>query len=85
MLIANLIRCELTSGAAWTKLFGLPEIVMLKELHQRAPVLLKNTIMSVDVMADASEQVLSLHADGLPHCMLMALPLWMLMAPHIAC
>ena len=69
MLIANLIRCELTSGAAWTKLFGLPEIVMLKELHQRAPVLLKNTIMSVDVMADASEQVLSLHADGLPHCM----------------
>ena len=72
MLIANLIRCELTSGAAWTKLFGLPEIVMLKELHQRAPVLLKNTIMSVDVMADASEQVLSLHADGLLHCMLMA-------------
>ena len=72
MLIANLIRCELTSGAAWTKLFGLPEIVMLKELHQRAPVLLKNTIMSVDVMADASEQVLSLHADGLPHCMLVA-------------
>ncbi|KOO34334.1 hypothetical protein Ctob_010612, partial [Chrysochromulina tobinii] len=60
MLIASLIiRCELTSGAAWTKLFGLPEIVMLKELHQRAPVLLKNTIMSVDVMADASEQVLS--------------------------
>jgi hypothetical protein len=45
---------------------------MLKELHQRAPVLLKNTIMSVDVMADASEQVLSLHADGLPHCMVMA-------------
>ena len=70
--MASLIRCELTSGAAWTKLFGLPEIVMLKELHQRAPVLLKNTIMSVDVMADASEQVLSLHADGLLHCMLMA-------------
>ena len=65
MLIANLIRCELTSEAAWTKLFGLPEIVMLKELQQRSPVLLKNTIMSVDVIADTSEQVLV-------DCMLMA-------------
>ena len=55
--MASLIRCELTSGEAWTKLFGLPEIVLLKELHRRAPVLLKNTIMSVDVMADTSEQV----------------------------
>ena len=65
MLMASLIRCELTSGAAWTNLFGLPEIVLLKELHQRAPVLLKNTIMSVDVIADTSEQVLV-------DCMLMA-------------
>ena len=65
MLMASLIRCELTSGEAWTKLFGLPEIVLLKELHRRAPVLLKNTIMSVDVIADTSEQVLV-------DCMLMA-------------
>jgi hypothetical protein len=51
--------CELTSPAEWTRQFGLPEIHMLKELNQRAPMLLKNTIVSVDLMEDNSEQVLS--------------------------
>lgn len=32
---------------------------MLKELHQRAPMLLKNTVVAVDVMKDGSEDVLS--------------------------
>jgi len=50
---------ELVSPAAWCKTFGLPEIHMLKELHQRAPMLLKNTVVAVDVMKDGSEDVLS--------------------------
>ena len=33
-------KLELMSPAAWTKDFGLAEILMLRELHQRAPMLL---------------------------------------------
>jgi len=50
---------ELVSPAAWTKQFGLPEIHMMKELAQRAPMLLRTTVVAVDVMKDSSEETLS--------------------------
>ena len=50
---------ELVSPAAWTQAFGLAEILMMKDLHQRAPMLLRNTVVSVDVMRDTSEDFLN--------------------------
>jgi len=50
---------ELVSPEAWSKDFGLPEIHMMKELNQRAPMLLRTTIVAVDVMKDTSEEALS--------------------------
>ena len=52
-------KLELVSPQAWAKDFGLPEILMMKELHQRAPMLLRNTCMQVDLLEDGSEKVLS--------------------------
>ena len=52
-------RLELVSPQPWAKNFGLPEILMMKELHQRAPTLLRNTCCAVDALEDGSEQVLS--------------------------
>ena len=40
-------KLELVSPQAWAKDFGLPEILMMKELHQRAPMLLRTTCMQV--------------------------------------
>ena len=39
-------KIELVSTAYWARTFGLPEILMMKELHQRAPMLLRNTVAS---------------------------------------
>ena len=50
---------ELVSPQAWTRQFGLPEILMMKELNQRAPMLLRNTVVAVDIMRDGSEDVLN--------------------------
>lgn len=52
-------KLELKSTDAWIKDFGLAEILMLQELHQRAPMLLRTTCVTVDVMRDTSEDVLS--------------------------
>jgi len=54
-----LAKLELVSPQPWAKNFGLPEILMMKELHQRAPMLLRNTCCMVDLLEDGSEQVLS--------------------------
>ena len=50
---------ELKSTADWIKDFGLAEILMLQELHQRAPMLLRTSCVAVDVMRDTSEDTLS--------------------------
>lgn len=52
-------KLELVSPQAWRDQFGLPEILMMKELHQRAPMLLRTSVVAVDVMKDTSEDVLS--------------------------
>ena len=49
---------ELVSPQAWSRQFGLPEVHMMMELHQRAPMLLRTTVVAVDVMLDTSEIVL---------------------------
>ena len=49
---------ELVSPQAWAKAFGLPEILMMKELHQRAPMLLRTSVLSCDCMRDTAEDVL---------------------------
>lgn len=37
---------ELVSPQPWSKDFGLPEILMMQELNQRAPMLLKTTCVT---------------------------------------
>ncbi len=43
----------------WTKTFGIPEIMMFRELMQRAPLLFQKTIVVVDLVKDSAEEVLS--------------------------
>ncbi|GMH70018.1 hypothetical protein TrST_g14150 [Triparma strigata] len=42
----------------WTKTFGIPEIMMFRELAQRAPMLFQKTIVVVDLVKDSAEDVL---------------------------
>jgi hypothetical protein len=57
--ILNLIKNDATvSNNAWRHKFGLPEIHMMMELNQRAPMILRDTILAVDVMNDPSDRVL---------------------------
>ena len=58
-LLDQLVEEGLVSPAPWSKQFGLPEIHMMKELNQRAPMLLRTTVVAVDVMKDSSEEVLN--------------------------
>ena len=51
--ILNMIKNDATvSNNAWRYKFGLPEIHMMMELNQRAPMILRDTILAVDVMND---------------------------------
>ena len=43
----------------WTQTFGIPEIMMFRELMQRAPMLFQKTIVVVDLVTDSAEDVLS--------------------------
>jgi len=43
----------------WTQTFGIPEIMMFRELMQRAPMLFQKTIVVVDLVKDSAEEVLS--------------------------
>lgn len=43
----------------WTQNFGIPEIMMFRELMQRAPLLFQKTIVVVDLVKDSAEEVLS--------------------------
>jgi hypothetical protein len=51
-LISNLSR------ANWTHDFGTPEIIMMRSLAERAPMLFKKNIISVDIMTQSEEEVL---------------------------
>ena len=44
----------------WTQTFGIPEIMMFRELMQRAPMLFQKTIVVVDLVKDSAEEVLSI-------------------------
>ena len=50
---------DYVSPAKWSDSFGLPEILMMKELMERAPMLLENTIVDVDLLYDTSEKTLN--------------------------
>lgn len=51
-LIANL------SKANWIDDFGVPEVIMMKGLAERAPALFRKTVVSVDILTQSEEEVL---------------------------
>jgi hypothetical protein len=51
-LIANL------SKANWVYQFGVPEMIMMRSLAERAPQLFRKQVVSVDIMSDSEEQTL---------------------------
>lgn len=51
-------QIELTAQEKWVKGFGLPEIMMMKELAERAPQLFRHTIVTCDLVNDSAEDVL---------------------------
>ena len=51
-LIANLSR------ANWTQDFGVPEMMMMKTLAERAPQLFRKNVVSVDILTESEEQTL---------------------------
>ena len=52
-------RLEITSEERWAANFGIPEIMMFKEISSRAPILFKKTIVTVDLIQDSAEGVLT--------------------------
>lgn len=50
---------HMSSPRPWTENFGLPEVLMMIELQQRAPMLLRTGIVAVDTLNDSSEDVLA--------------------------
>ena len=65
-LIANL------SKANWTQDFGVPEMMMMKTLAERAPQLFRKNVVSVDILTESEETVLEVitgcfaQAGGVP-------------------
>ena len=51
-------QIELTAREKWVNGFGLPEIMMMKELAERAPQLFRHTIVTCDLVNDSAEDVL---------------------------
>jgi hypothetical protein len=50
---------EIVSEENWASSFGIPEIMVFKELRKQAPLLFKKTIVVVDLMTDSPEDVLA--------------------------
>lgn len=50
---------QIVSEERWAQNFGVPEIMMFKELATRAPVLFKKTVVTVDLVKDSAESVLT--------------------------
>ena len=65
-LVANL------SEANWTNDFGVPEMLMMRALAERAPMLFRKNVVSVDILTESEEQVLEVitgcfaQAGGVP-------------------
>jgi len=53
-LVANL------SAANWTGDFGVPDIIMMRSLAERAPMLFRKNVISVDILTQNEEDVLEL-------------------------
>jgi ABC-type multidrug transport system fused ATPase/permease subunit len=53
-----LLNMEVVSKENWANNFGMPEVMMMRELAQRAPQLFRKTIVSVDLVNDTAEDVL---------------------------
>jgi len=51
-------KIELVTKEKWASTFGLPEIMLVKELAERAPQLFRRTIVTCDLVNDSAEQVL---------------------------
>ena len=51
-------KIELVGAEKWANSFGLPEIMMMKELTERAPQLFRRTIVACDLVNDSAEDVL---------------------------
>ncbi|KAL1524658.1 hypothetical protein AB1Y20_019545 [Prymnesium parvum] len=51
-------RVEVVSTEKWAKSFGIPEVVMMRDLAERAPQLFRKTVVTVDMVADTAEDVL---------------------------
>jgi hypothetical protein len=49
---------EIVSSENWAATFGIPEIMLMKELTQRAPLLFRKTVVTVDLVNDSAEDVL---------------------------
>ena len=49
---------EVATRKEWAASIGLPEIMMMTELNERAPLLFKKTIVTVDLIRDNAETVL---------------------------
>jgi len=47
------------SPAPWSDQFGLPEVLMMLELQERAPMLFSQTVVDVDIFKDSSDTTLS--------------------------
>ena len=54
-----LAEIDLFSSEKWASGFGVPEIMMFKELLSRAPQLFQKTILSVDLVEASAEEVLT--------------------------
>ncbi|GMI17618.1 hypothetical protein TrLO_g4439 [Triparma laevis f. longispina] len=54
-----LAEIDLFSSEKWAAGFGVPEIMMFKELLSRAPQLFQKTILSVDLVKASAEEVLT--------------------------
>jgi hypothetical protein len=63
---------DIVSNENWAQTFGVPEIVMMKELDKRAPLLYKKAIVTVDIVEDSAEHVLHTMTGTLhtAHCTL---------------
>ncbi|KAK3283599.1 hypothetical protein CYMTET_8687 [Cymbomonas tetramitiformis] len=49
---------QIVSSEDWTNQFGVADIMMFHELKQRAPLLMRKSIVVVDVVTDSAEEVL---------------------------
>uniref|UniRef100_A0A7S3X487 SMODS and SLOG-associating 2TM effector domain-containing protein n=3 Tax=Emiliania huxleyi TaxID=2903 RepID=A0A7S3X487_EMIHU len=55
---ALMAKAEVVSTDQWAEDFGLTQVMMMKELRERAPSLYRTTVVSVDLVKDTSEDIL---------------------------